>query len=80
MKVTSKGKFKMECSFMKRLSQNFEVLTLSEDVINPKWVKKVQLDISYINVDRKIKTKSKRYLEVTSSFMKPFSKMFQVLT
>ena len=81
MKVNSKGKFEVKYSFLKSLSQNYEVLTLRGDVINPKkWVKKVQIGISRTNVDGKMKIKSKRYFEVNYSFMKSFSQNFEVLT
>ena len=46
----------------------------------PKWVKKVQIGISRSNVDRNMNIKRKRYFEVTYSFMKLFSQIFDVLT
>ena len=36
MKVNNKGKCEVKYSFLKLLSQNFEVLTLRGDVSNPK--------------------------------------------
>ena len=40
MKANSKGKIEVKYSFLKPLSQNFEVLTLCVDVINPKMYQK----------------------------------------
>ena len=36
MKVNNKDKFEVKYSFLKPLSQNFEVLILRGDIINPK--------------------------------------------
>ena len=40
MKDNCKGKFEVKYSFLKPLSQNFEVLTPHGDVINPKMGQK----------------------------------------
>ena len=45
-----------------------------------RWVKKVQIEISYTDVNRKIKIKSRKYFEMIYSFMKPFSQNTEVLT
>ena len=70
MKVNNKEKFEVKYSFLKPLSQNFEVLTSCGDI------KKVQIGVSCTNLDRKMKIKSERYSEVNYSFMKPFLKPF----
>ena len=86
MKVTSKGKFEMNHYFLISLSHTFtlltflKVLTLLVAWLTQKWLKKVQIGISCTNVDRKIRIKSKRYFQVSYSFMKPISQNFEVLT
>ena len=45
-----------------------------------KWIKKVQIGISCTNIDRKMKVKNKRNLQVKYSFMKRLSQYFEVLT
>ena len=66
MKVNSKGKLEVKYSFFEPLSQNFEVLTSRGDVINPKMSQKSPIGISCTNDDRKMKIKSKRYVEATA--------------
>ena len=79
MKVNSKQKFEVKYSFLKPLSQNFEVFLWQRH--QPKnGVKKVQIGISCTNVDRKTKIKSRRYFEVNYSSMKLSSQNFEVLT
>ena len=59
IKVSSKGKFEVNFSFMKPFSQTFEVLTPPGDFISPKLAWKiVQTRISCTNGDRKMKIKS----------------------
>ena len=70
----------MKYSFLKPLSQNFEVSTPHGDVINPKMDQNGPNFVSYINVDRKMKIKKKRKLEVKYLFMTPFSKNSEVFT
>ena len=70
----------MNNSFLKPLSQHFEVLTPPGDVINPKMDQNGPNIVSCINVDRKMKIKKKRHFEVKYSFMAPFSQNFEVLT
>ena len=48
--------------------------------LTQKWLKKVQIVIVCINVDRKMRIKSKRYFQVNNSFMKLFSQNFEALT
>ena len=79
MKANSKEKIEVKYSFLKPLSQNFEVLTLCGDVINPKMYQKVQGCISFTNDDTKMGIKRKRYFEVNHSFMRPSSQNFEVL-
>ena len=74
------GKFKVKNLFRKSLSQNFEVLTLGGDVINPKIDQNDPNIVSCINVDRKMKIKKKGYFEVKYSFIAPFSQNSEVLT
>ena len=82
-KIKSKRRsFEMKYSFMKPLSQNFEVLTQSNlvNVINPKLARKrTQTRISCTNVDRKIKIKNKKNSKVRYSFMKLFSRNLEIL-
>ena len=59
MKLGSKEKIEVKYLFLKPKPQNFEGFTLCGDVINPKLVKSIQIDISCPNVDRKMKIKSK---------------------
>ena len=74
MEIKSKRYFEINYSFMKPSSQNFEVLTQNNDLINPKLSrKKVQTCISCTIVYRKMKTKSKKSFEGRYSFMKVFS-------
>ena len=68
MIVNNKEKSEVKYSFLKPLSQNFEVLTPGGSVINPKMVRKVQIGVSGTNVHRKMKIKSKRYFEVNYWF------------
>ena len=74
MKANSKGKFVVKYSFLKPLSQNFEILTTPGDAISPKIVGKGPNWYLCTNVDRKIKIKSKRNFQVAYSFMKLFSR------
>ena len=82
-KIKSKRRsFEVKYSFMKPLSQNFEVLTQSNlvNVINPKLARKrTQTRISCTNVDRKIKIKNKKNSKVRYSFMKLFSRNLEIL-
>ena len=81
-KVKENWYFEVKYSFMKPLSQNFEVLTQSNlvNVINPKLARKrTQTRISCTNVDRKIKIKNKRNSEVQYSFMKLIFRNFEIL-
>ena len=41
---------------------------------------KIQIGISCINIERKMKIKNKRYFDINYSFMKSFSQNFEVLT
>ena len=70
----------MNNSFLKPLSQNFEVLTPRGDIINPKMDQNDPNIVSCINVGRKMKIKKKSYFELKYSFMAPFSQNFEVLT
>ena len=81
MKVNSKGKFEMEYSFLKPVSQNFEVLIQCGDVINPQLPRKrAQICISCVNDDRKINgDKSKKNFEMRHSFIKLFPRSFEIL-
>ena len=73
MKANSKGKFEVKYSFLKPLSQNFEILTPRGDFIYPKMgLKGPNWNFMY-QFDRKMKIKSKRYFNVNYTFMKPFS-------
>ena len=62
MKVNSTGKFEVNYSLLKPLSQNFEVL--APHGITQKWVKKVQIGISCVYADRKMKIKSNCFLKI----------------
>ena len=80
MKIKSKWYFEMNYSFMKLFSQNFEVLTQTCDIINPKLARKrAQTGISCTNGDWKMKIKSKRNFEVRYSFMKLFTQNLEIL-
>ena len=73
MKANSKGKFEVKYSFLKPLSQNFEILTPRGDFIYPKMgLKGPNWNFMY-QFDRKMKIKSKRYFNVNYTFMKLFS-------
>ena len=73
MKANSKGKFEVKYSFLKPLSQNFEILTPCGDFIYPKMgLKGPNWNFMY-QFDRKMKIKSKRYFNVNYTFMKLFS-------
>ena len=84
MKVNSKGKLEARISFLKAFSQNFEVLTPPSPSprtslvrsSTQKCIKKVQIGISYTNIDRKMKIKTKRYFELKYPLTKPFSQYF----
>ena len=79
MKIKSEKYFEVNYLFMKSFSQNFEDLTQSGDVINPKLTrKKVQNCISCTNGERKMKIKSQKNFEVRYSFMKLFSRYLEV--
>ena len=69
MKVNSKGKLEVRISFLKAVYQNFEVLTplyLLGVVINPKMGQKS--GISFTNIDRKMKIKTKRYFDRSNDY------------
>ena len=65
---------------MEPFSQNFEVLTLLGDVINPELAsKRAQTHTWYTNGDRKMKIKSKKNYEVTYLFIELSFQNLEVL-
>ena len=80
MKIKSEKLFHVDYSLMKPLSQNVEILTQQEDIINSisAWTR-VQTRISCTNDDKKMKIKNKRNFEVSYLFMKLFPRNLEIL-
>ena len=77
MKANSKGKLEVRFLFLKSLFQNFWLPVVTSST--KKSVKKIPIGISCTYIDTKMKIKSKRIFEVKYSFIKTFSRNFEVL-
>ena len=71
MKVNSKGKLEVRISFLKAVYQILKFWLPPTSLARSstqKWIKKVQIGISFTNIDRKMKIKTKRYFDRSNDY------------